>query len=101
MVIFSSSSGTTHHLSRPCGLQSTRYGAGIAPWARKNPGHAGASLLDWQINLPIQFPLLLPLSVGFLFTTGGAGLSVSSGCDERLAADLADLLEFLSPFLLA
>lgn len=42
--------------------------------------------------------LLIPSSVRLLFAPDGAGLSVSPGCGELLAADLADLLAGFSGF---
>jgi hypothetical protein len=43
------------------------------------------------MNLPDLFHLL-PLAGRFLFTPDGTSLGVPTGCEELLAADLADLL---------
>jgi len=59
---------------------------------RKTPGTPGASLLDKLLALLVLLHLPFLLPVRLLFAPGGAGLGVSTGCEELLAADLADLL---------
>ena len=101
MVILSSSSDTRYYLSRTK-VYGERSEERNRPGGKKMPpDKLGASLLDWELDLPAQIHLLLPPPVRFLIAAVRASLGVPPDRGEHVAANLAILLGFLGPFVLA
>src|SRR5215208_1023864 len=101
MAIFSSSSGTTHHLSRLAAYIQLDEERGSLRWQEKTPDMPGHHYSTGKSIYLFSFPLLLPLPVGFLLAPVGACLGVPPGSGERLPADLADLIALFGPLFLA